>query len=63
MIQILPVFDTINTGTWVDSYPYGAISVFALHPMYLNIESVSGVTMDVVEEVAAKRALLNKSAI
>ncbi|HEY2726669.1 MAG TPA: 4-alpha-glucanotransferase, partial [Parafilimonas sp.] len=35
LIQILPVNDTNATSTWVDSYPYAAISAFALHPMYL----------------------------
>lgn len=42
MVQILPINDTSATGTWVDSYPYAAISVFALHPMYLNIEAING---------------------
>ncbi|HEY8733570.1 MAG TPA: 4-alpha-glucanotransferase, partial [Puia sp.] len=42
LIQILPVNDTSATGTWLDSYPYGAISAFALHPLYLNIEEMSG---------------------
>jgi 4-alpha-glucanotransferase len=42
MVQILPINDTSATATWVDSYPYAAISVFALHPMYLNIEAVDG---------------------
>ncbi len=37
LIQILPVNDTVATNTWVDSYPYAAISVHALHPMYLNV--------------------------
>ncbi|PKP11936.1 MAG: 4-alpha-glucanotransferase [Bacteroidetes bacterium HGW-Bacteroidetes-4] len=37
MIQILPVNDTQSTHTFLDSYPYKAISVFALHPLYLNI--------------------------
>ncbi len=32
LIQILPVNDTIATHTWVDTYPYAAISAFALHP-------------------------------
>jgi 4-alpha-glucanotransferase len=27
--------------TWQDSYPYAAISVFALHPLYVNIESIA----------------------
>ncbi|AHF14989.1 4-alpha-glucanotransferase [Niabella soli] len=42
LIQILPVNDTTATFTWRDSYPYAAISAFALHPIYLNIESVAG---------------------
>ena len=42
MVQILPINDTSASGTWVDSYPYAAISVYALHPMYLNIESIEG---------------------
>lgn len=37
MIQVLPVNDTISTKSFVDSYPYKSISVFALHPLYLNI--------------------------
>jgi 4-alpha-glucanotransferase len=40
LIQILPVNDTTANFTWLDSYPYAAISVFALHPLYLNIESM-----------------------
>ncbi len=36
LIQILPVNDSTATHTWHDSYPYAAISAFALHPMYLN---------------------------
>jgi 4-alpha-glucanotransferase len=42
LIQILPVNDTMATNTWVDSYPYAAISAFALHPMYINLEEVAG---------------------
>lgn len=37
MVQVLPVNDTISTHTFLDSYPYKAISVFALHPLFLNI--------------------------
>lgn len=40
IIQVLPVNDTIANKTWQDSYPYAAISVFALHPMYVNIEKI-----------------------
>jgi 4-alpha-glucanotransferase len=41
LIQILPVNDTITTHTWTDSYPYAAISAFALHPLYLNLSQVA----------------------
>ncbi|WP_022825021.1 4-alpha-glucanotransferase [Hymenobacter norwichensis] len=41
LVQILPINDTVATHTWVDSYPYAAISVFALHPQYLNLEAVA----------------------
>lgn len=42
LIQILPVNDTTATSTWVDSYPYAAISAFALHPIYINLSKVAG---------------------
>ena len=42
LIQILPVNDTIANHTWSDSYPYAAISAFALHPLYINLEKVAG---------------------
>jgi 4-alpha-glucanotransferase len=42
MIQILPINDTTITYTWTDSYPYSAISVFALHPMYLSFDAIPG---------------------
>ena len=41
LIQILPVNDTTATHTWKDSYPYAAISAFALHPIYLNLGQVA----------------------
>ena len=36
LIQLLPVNDTTVTKTWRDSYPYSAISNYALHPLYLG---------------------------
>lgn len=42
LIQLLPVNDTISSHTWVDSYPYAAISAFALHPLYVNLEKIAG---------------------
>jgi len=41
MIQLLPINDTTATKTTADSYPYSAVSAFALHPMFLNIEQVA----------------------
>lgn len=40
LIQLLPVNDTIQTNTWTDSYPYAAISSFALHPQYIRLQEV-----------------------
>lgn len=37
IIQILPINDTISTYSFLDSYPYNAISVFALNPLFLDI--------------------------
>jgi 4-alpha-glucanotransferase len=42
LIQVLPLNDTTATHTWKDSYPYAAISAFALHPLFLNIEKTAG---------------------
>lgn len=42
LIQLLPVNDTSATFTAKDSYPYAAISAFALHPIYINVKRVAG---------------------
>lgn len=42
LIQVLPLNDTTATHTWKDSYPYAAISAFALHPLFLNLEKTAG---------------------
>ncbi len=61
MIQILPVNDTIHTHTWIDSYPYSAISVFALHPMYLNIEAIGKLPAKATDDIFKERiTMLNK---
>ena len=41
LIQLMPVNDTTATHTWLDSYPYAAISAFALHPLYLNLNRLA----------------------
>jgi 4-alpha-glucanotransferase len=40
IIQILPINDTTMTHTWMDSYPYNAISIYALHPLYLDLNAM-----------------------
>ena len=40
IIQILPINDTTMTHTWTDSYPYNSISIYALHPLYLDLNSM-----------------------
>lgn len=40
IIQVLPMNDTTMTHSWRDSYPYSAISVYALHPMYINLRQM-----------------------
>jgi 4-alpha-glucanotransferase len=61
MIQLLPVNDTTATQTWKDSYPYAAISAFALHPLLLNVEVVAGKqNADIITALASKQKQLNK---
>jgi len=40
IVQILPINDTTMSHTWMDSYPYNSISIFALHPIYLDIKQL-----------------------
>ncbi len=61
VIQILPVNDTTATGTWVDSYPYAAISAFALHPLFINLETVAGKKYgDLIKPLRKKQKQLNE---
>src|SRR5262249_41667080 len=60
LIQILPINDTITTHTWADSYPYAAISAFALHPLYLNLAEVaSGQNKHLLKNLEGERKRLN----
>jgi 4-alpha-glucanotransferase len=61
LIQILPVNDTTATHTWVDSYPYASISAFALHPIYINLETVAGKKYaDLIKSLKKKQKQLNE---
>ena len=44
-IQLLPVNDTMMTASWQDSYPYNAVSSFALHPQFIHLPD-AGVKVD-----------------
>ena len=45
MIQLLPINDTTMSRTWQDSYPYNAVSSFALHPQFVHLPA-AGVRQD-----------------
>lgn len=40
VLQFLPINDTTITHTWTDSYPYSCISVFAIHPQYVDLHAL-----------------------
>lgn len=61
MVQLLPVNDTTSDFTWKDSYPYKAISTAALHPIYLDVESLfAEYGQPRPADYAARRAALNR---
>ena len=40
VLQILPINDTTINHTWMDSYPYNSISIYALHPQYIDLRQL-----------------------
>ncbi|MES2646283.1 MAG: 4-alpha-glucanotransferase [Bacteroidota bacterium] len=61
LVQLLPLNDTTATHTWVDSYPYSAVSAFALHPLFLNLEKLAGAKhVKLLDGIAGQKATLNK---
>ena len=61
LIQILPINDTTATHTWMDSYPYAAISAFALHPMFVRLSNVIKMGQeDLLKPYLTKIDALNK---
>ena len=64
LIQLLPVNDTTNTHLDKDSYPYSAISAFALHPMYINIEELADdENVAVIKQFSVKKKKLNGNTV
>ncbi len=63
VIQILPVNDTVAHHTWTDSYPYAAISVAALHPLYIHLQEMGLLNdKELQAEFEAERLRLNQLA-
>ena len=59
VVQLLPLTDTTRTGTWTDSYPYSAVSAFALHPMYMDLSSMKIANPRSRQRFEARRCHLN----
>lgn len=60
IIQILPINDTTANYTWTDSYPYAAVSVYALHPQYISLEKLEyELPEDLKDEYLKEKAELN----
>lgn len=43
VLQILPINDTTTDRRWTDSYPYNAVSIFALHPIYADLRQLPAI--------------------
>ncbi|CDF34252.1 Disproportionating Enzyme type 2 [Chondrus crispus] len=59
LLQLLPINDTTSNNNFRDSYPYSAVSSFALHPQYLNIESLGNMPSSVAKEYRVEKDRLN----
>ncbi len=60
-LQLLPVNDTTMNRDWHESYPYNAISCFALNPMYIRLEEVGILTdKEAMKEFRKRQKELNK---
>ena len=55
VVQVLPMNDTTVTHTRRDSYPYSAISVYALHPMYISLPDMG--SLKDKQQMAAFRSM------
>ena len=59
-VQILPINDTTITNTWMDSYPYNSISIYAFHPMYVDLRQLGKLKdKEAMEAFEEKRKELN----
>eukprot|EP00274_Cyanoptyche_gloeocystis_P005533 CAMPEP_0196667354 /NCGR_PEP_ID=MMETSP1086-20130531/64894_1 /TAXON_ID=77921 /ORGANISM="Cyanoptyche gloeocystis , Strain SAG4.97" /LENGTH=1099 /DNA_ID=CAMNT_0042004679 /DNA_START=67 /DNA_END=3366 /DNA_ORIENTATION=+ len=56
LIQLLPVNDSAE-----DASPYSAVSAFALHPVYLRLDAIPGISNETLKKIEVQRAKLNAS--
>ena len=62
VIQLLPIYDTTQTHTDADSYPYNSISIYALHPMYVDIRQLPEIKdADFMQEFEKDRVAANST--
>lgn len=60
MIQLLPINDTVSKKTVADSYPYSAISAYAIHPIFMNLDQLAKYySCEIPEELFVIGSLLN----
>ncbi len=59
VIQILPINDTTITRSWQDSYPYNAVSVYAFHPIYIDVNRLPAPDKKQVKRFENERKKLN----
>ena len=55
IIQTLPINDTILYHSNYDSYPYNAVSVYALHPIYLHLERLGSLKNKKEQPISRKK--------
>lgn len=60
VLQLLPINDTTITHTWTDSYPYSCISVFAIHPQYVDLHALPELKDAKAEKTRAELNALDK---
>lgn len=59
-VQILPINDTTINNTWQDSYPYNSISIYAFHPMYIDLRALPALKSKIaMHKFEAEREELN----
>ncbi|BDD05985.1 4-alpha-glucanotransferase [Aureibacter tunicatorum] len=58
LIQILPINDTIADHSWRDAYPYSAISVFALHPIYINLAAIGKLSSPLTQKIIEEKGVI-----